>query len=90
MNKNATTHLPVSLHESFDIGKCTFSHENSSAVYSPLNSEVLLCERAVLEFLIQLDSNPESAAHLLCTTYPEKYDDILDQLQQMNIISFHE
>lgn len=80
----------MSLHRSFDIGRCTFDNENNCAIYSPLNAEVLLCEKPVLNFLIHLDINPEEAAQLLRANYPEKYDDILNQLQQMNIISFHE
>ncbi|MDV7102923.1 hypothetical protein R3X26_00710 [Vibrio sp. TH_r3] len=76
------------LHPSFTLEECIFVDKNLAVVFSPVKSETMLCDQSVIQFLSQLESDPNSSSCTLefIDTYPQHAKDMIDKLLTMNII----
>ena len=78
----------LTLHPSFTIEECTFVDKDLAVIYSPVKSETMLCDQSVIQFLSQLESDPDSSWHTLefVETYPQHAESMIDKLLIMKII----
>jgi len=88
-NKEALTsteECKVTIHPSFSINECTFLREGRGVIYSPFIGETLLCEPSVIDYLVQLDAEPDLSFKQLLKTHPTQAKSIIQQLADLHII----
>lgn len=82
-----------SLHSSFSIKDCTYSSGSNGVIYSPFNSETLLCDLSVIRFLSLLESHRSrntAIKELTKSHHPSLVAEVLTQLKAMRVIQVQE
>ncbi len=94
MEQERTTLTPIDkckvmLHPYFSISECTYVSDGRGVIYSPFVGETLLCDPSLVDYLVQLDAEPELSYKRLLKKHPTKAKSIIQQLADLHIIEIH-